>query len=336
VNRFVKIVTAISPSAALLACTTVPWKPIDQKAYLTSLNFIKPSEAQKLIGPDPLAIPPADSRELEVVKVCAGPTQLGPAVGLGSLLSLGLGALIDAAVDRIDKALQDALKNYATAYSKDQTISAYEGTVGDDLKLAYSCFRFSRGMKAADGTTKVGLDLVAQVQLSAKGDTLQMRPLRLFVGAFAVPSSNNTDKIAISLKSEAIWRTQNEGHQGTVFDTVLLKEQAPFAGSAKTVKYYLDGPPKWTDLPIIPYSDPGKSDPPVDPAKPPSYGETKITVSVAEIGVPDPLLQDVAKLFHGAKGTLEKTLAASADKTFGLPSTSGGSSSGGSSSGGSN
>lgn len=249
-----------------------------------------------------------DPKEDDLIARCStGGTGAQFAPLIGALLAQVVGELINVAADKIDTALQDALKNYTTTYSAFETVDLYSKV--NPLTLSYSCFRFSRGDK--DGVQH--LDLIGQIQLAPDGDAIVLRPLRLYVDKLDTTSSSPDYSISFSIKADGLWRNKNEGKESVVFDKPFLTTKATLDGGKPTIQYYLDDKTKDVVVPIVAFSDP----PPAGKA-----GFAMMTVTVVENGVPSKFLQALSKLFSGSKSSLEKSLTASADARLGLPAPS--------------
>lgn len=144
--------------------------------------------------------------------------------------------LIGLFVKEVDKGLEKEIAKYSTTHSKKVSIRPYAEDADDiDLRVRSSCFRYSRftekqyitpqsnGTSLIESKRELEFDFIGQWKVH-EGQHFRVRPLRLYVKSTSVPKNSKKVGIAISAKTNAVWRNDNEGRSSDIFNTIVLKE----------------------------------------------------------------------------------------------------------------
>ena len=201
---------------------------------------------------------------------------------VSSVLGFLAPKLIGLFVKEVDKSLEKEIAKYSATHSKKITVRPYKNS--EDFEMASPCFRYSRITEKQydqkidkDAYTRssertLDFDFIGQWHIT-DGQHIRIRPLRLYVKNPAVKKNSDEVSLAISAKSSAVWREDNAGRSGDVFNTIILKEKLikPTEDNlpwTKGLKFYkvtsegggdnLNSREAWSQfqpLPIIPYSE---------------------------------------------------------------------------------
>ena len=141
--------------------------------------------------------------------------------------------LIGLFVKEVDKGIEKEIAKYSKTHKKNVSIRPY--LKSDNFELKSPCFRYSRFtekqyIETSEKVRKVvskrdlEFDFIGQWKIH-EGQHIRMRPLRLFVKSPNVPQDAKKVSLAISAKVDAVWRSDNEGKTGEVFNTIILTEK---------------------------------------------------------------------------------------------------------------
>jgi hypothetical protein len=239
-------------------------------------------------------------------------------LGVAEILGFVAKPLIRFIADRIGSSLQEKLKGYTASYSASDFAALYESV--DPLELGVSCFQLTRVERAKNAEPKTGrvtLDVVGKFELIG-GTALAVRPLRVYFAKAAAKSADGSYGLSVGLSGDAFWK---EGRGGKKAEKVIAVENFVSVDVGPEARrefgdgnvYYVrfrPGPPSkgFKTAPAVPQ--------PLPPWSTDGSSVLSLTLSVAEVGRPDFILENLAKLFEAKKDDLVKLLEAAADKAL--------------------
>jgi hypothetical protein len=232
------------------------------------------------------------------------PAALGaPALAAGVLLPIA-GLVIDHVLKLVNESIERELKAYGNAYSASSTVDVYYDIASGRPKSVWNCFRLTR--KEGDAAR---LDLVGAIAIGPNGDTLRLRPLRLYVVGAKAKTTKVGNKVplgvSIDLAARATWLQDNKGEAADVFTVKLVSKQVDLASAERKDRpfYFFQAADDlekkaWITAPLPPWSTNATD----------VGGTTTFTISVAEAGKPPRHLEAFKALFGGTKDTIAQLL----------------------------
>ena len=246
-----------------------------------------------------------DSNVSKLVGECfSSPQQQPKAAFLTPIVAFIAPKLVGLFVDEVNKGLEKELEKYSQTHKQTISFSPYKNSVGTNLDMKHSCFRYTRFIEfvttteeANDKESKssireIEFDFIGQWQVT-NNQFIQIRPLRLYMRSPSVPNDATEISLAISAKANSVWRNLNEGKTGEIFQAVILTEKVKKPedlkeknvnsstrnrGWTKGLHHYdISDKYKWEKieaLPILPYSQ----------GETPDTAITKLEINVAEVG----------------------------------------------------
>jgi hypothetical protein len=202
-------------------------------------------------------------------------------------------------------AVKDELAKYSSVSSANASGDYYRGGESGrnaPLNNRITCLRFTR-FTNADSGDDVALDFIASINLDAPKDAIRLRPLRLYVSQSGAKSSTGHYSVALTVRANAVWREEFEGHSAQLFEQAIAAESMDLK-SGPFLKYFPTDPQSGTRLPIVPVSYG------IDHSQ--DFGRVEFTVTTAELGAQPATLKLLAEMLPDPEQKVSGTVIAAA------------------------
>ncbi|WP_250481288.1 hypothetical protein [Caballeronia sp. GAOx1] len=293
----------------------------ESKLTRAKVEFFERSTAYNAIKHGPRLFDPGSPRYSEYISAeesiagycgAKGP----PLVGEAAIVAWAIGVVGKWIVKQADASLQAEVNRYSARHSAvSEPFDLYDYLAKSRVEGQQRvCFRMTELPNSSAGSTAivptVELIGVAIYKPNSIPETLEIRPLRLYVRSLSAKTSSDQVVLATTLAADAIWLDPNRGR----FETGVFN--ATFLGA--TVK-----PSELPYYQTFPLTD---SKPSVKGALPPwNAGDglapkhSQITASIAltEVGDVPWLLQHASDLLHDNRDSVASTLISEAKKVVG-------------------